>query len=107
MTDFGGSRRIWAVWQPHTYSRTMTLFEGFCESFEIADRVVVLDVFPARENKPDDFNISDLVAAIRHKSVQHIPEIDQVVEYRKEHEIEMSASIRSVYQITGQSSCTD
>jgi UDP-N-acetylmuramate--alanine ligase len=74
------SRRIWAVWQPHTYSRTTTLFAGFCESFGEADRVVVLDVFPARENKPEDFNISDLVAAIQHQNVQHISGVDQAVE---------------------------
>jgi len=77
------SRRIWAVWQPHTYSRTTTLFGGFCAAFRKADRVVVLDVFPARENKPEDFKISDLVAAIQHDSVQHIPGIKEAVELLK------------------------
>lgn len=77
------SRRIWAVWQPHTYSRTMTLFDGFCGVFNKADRVVVLDVYPAREHKPEDFQISDLVSSIQHDDVQHIPGIDQAVEILK------------------------
>jgi UDP-N-acetylmuramate--alanine ligase len=77
------TKRIWAVWQPHTYSRTTTLFDGFCGSFEMADRVVVLDVFPAREQKPADFRISDLVSSIQHDAVQHVPGIDQAVELLK------------------------
>ena len=77
------SRRIWAVWQPHTYSRTMTLFDGFCRAFGKADRVVVLDVFPAREPQPEDFCISDLVSSIQHDHVQHRPGIEQAVEMLK------------------------
>lgn len=73
------TRRIWAVWQPHTYSRTMTLSDGFCGAFGNADRVVVLDVYAAREQKPEDFSISDLISSIQHEHVQHISGIDQVV----------------------------
>jgi len=78
------TRRIWAVWQPHTYSRTITLFDRFCESFKDADRVTVLDVFPARENKPEGFCISDLVSSIKHDQVRHVPGIEQAVELLKE-----------------------
>ncbi len=77
--DVYPTRRIWAVWQPHTYSRTVTLFEGFCEAFENADRVVVLDVYPAREKKPDDFRIADLVTSIQHDDVQHVAGLDEAV----------------------------
>lgn len=77
------TRRIWAVWQPHTYSRTITLFDKFCGSFEKADRVVVLDVYPARESKPEGFRISDLVSSIKHDRVQHVPGIEQAVELLK------------------------
>jgi len=77
------SRRIWAVWQPHTYSRTMRLFDGFSGAFGNADQVVVLDVFPARELQPEDFHILDLVSSIQHDHVQHLPGIEQVVELLK------------------------
>jgi UDP-N-acetylmuramate--alanine ligase len=72
-------KRIWAVWQPHTYSRTKALFEGFCGAFGNADRVLVLDVYPAREQKPEDFQISDLIACIKHDDVAHIPTIPEAV----------------------------
>lgn len=74
-------RRIWAVWQPHTYSRTQTLFSGFKEAFSKADQVIVLDVYAAREEKPADFSISELVDEIKHSSVNFIPENKKVYEF--------------------------
>lgn len=40
---------LWAVFQPHLYSRTERFSEEFGEALAIADRVVVTDVFGARE----------------------------------------------------------
>lgn len=42
-------RRLWAVWQPHTFSRTRLLLDDFAASFGDADRVVVLDIYASRE----------------------------------------------------------
>lgn len=42
-------RRLWAIWQPHTYSRTRLLLDDFAASFAAADRVIVLDIYPSRE----------------------------------------------------------
>ena len=45
------SRRIWAVWQPHTYSRTQSLFKEFADAFADADEVIVTEIYAAREPK--------------------------------------------------------
>jgi UDP-N-acetylmuramate--alanine ligase len=45
------SRRIWAVWQPHTYSRTQTLLKEFADAFTDADEVIVTEIYAAREAK--------------------------------------------------------
>lgn len=74
-------RFIRAVWQPHTYSRTTTLFKEFTECFWNADQVLILDVYEAREEKPDDFQIEDLVNAVQHDHVIHLPVIDQAAAY--------------------------
>jgi UDP-N-acetylmuramate--alanine ligase len=74
-------RRIWAVWQPHTYSRTVALFDQYITAFLDADRVIVLDVYPARENKPDGFEITKLVASIDHPKVDHIAGIDEAAAF--------------------------
>jgi UDP-N-acetylmuramate--alanine ligase len=45
------SRRLWVVWQPHTYSRTQALFTEFTTAFSDADEVIVTEIFPSRELK--------------------------------------------------------
>jgi UDP-N-acetylmuramate--alanine ligase len=49
-------RRIWAVFQPHTYSRTKTFLDEWPGGFVSADRVMLLDVYPSRET--DDLGVS-------------------------------------------------
>jgi UDP-N-acetylmuramate--alanine ligase len=44
-----GPERLVAVFQPHLYSRTKALSTEFGAALTLADEVVVLDVYPARE----------------------------------------------------------
>lgn len=48
--------RVIAVFQPHTYSRLKSFFSEFASALALADRVIVTDVFAARET--DDGTIS-------------------------------------------------
>jgi UDP-N-acetylmuramate--alanine ligase len=58
-------RRIWAVWQPHTYSRTRLLFDQFAAAFGDADCVLVTEVYAAREPAPaDGFSARQVAGAI-------------------------------------------
>jgi len=58
-------RRIWAVWQPHTYSRLRALFDEFTGAFDAADCVLVTDIFAAREAAPQDgFSAQNFVNAL-------------------------------------------
>jgi UDP-N-acetylmuramate--alanine ligase len=43
------TRRIWCVFQPHQLSRTRALFQEFVQAFRDADRVVISDIYTARE----------------------------------------------------------
>jgi UDP-N-acetylmuramate--alanine ligase len=58
----GGYRRIWAVFQPHLYSRTQSLHQAFGSVLAQADRVVVTDVYASRE-APIPGVTGDLIAA--------------------------------------------
>ncbi len=42
-------KRITAVFQPHLFSRTNDLYPGFAESLQLADEVILLNIYPARE----------------------------------------------------------
>ena len=47
------TRRIWAVWQPHTFSRTRALLKEFATAFDDADEVIVSEIYAAREPMQD------------------------------------------------------
>lgn len=42
-------RRVTAVFQPHLFSRTRDFAAGFAESLSLADEVILLEIYPARE----------------------------------------------------------
>ena len=44
-----GAKRVIAIFQPHRYTRTQFLMDDFARSFQAADRVYVLDIYPASE----------------------------------------------------------
>ena len=54
-------RRITALFQPHLYTRTRDLYEEFAESLSHADEVVLLPIYPARE-EPIPGVTSELIA---------------------------------------------
>ena len=45
----GRERRLWAVFEPHMYSRTALLLDAFATAFTDADEVVVADIFASRD----------------------------------------------------------
>jgi len=45
----GRDRRLWAVFEPHMYSRTALLMDAFATSFTDADEVVIADIFASRD----------------------------------------------------------
>jgi len=55
-------RRLVAVYQPHMYSRTKVFFEQFLEAFDVADIVIIADIFAARERDTGLVHSRDLVA---------------------------------------------
>lgn len=58
-----GPRRLIACFQPHLYSRTRKLARDFGRALALADLVVVLDVYPARERAEDFPGVSGLLVA--------------------------------------------
>ena len=56
-------QRLVAVFQPHLYSRTKHLAREFGRALALADVVVVLDIYPARENAEDYPGVSGWLVA--------------------------------------------
>lgn len=60
MQDF---KRVWAVHQPFTYSRTFTLMDDFASALEIADKVVLTEIMGSREK--NTYNVYSADLAVR------------------------------------------
>ena len=75
------SRRIWAVFQPHTYSRTRNFLGEMAKSFAAADEVIVTDIFAAREQDDGTVSAAAIVAASPHPAIRHIGGLVESAEY--------------------------
>ena len=49
MREIFPGRRITAVFQPHLYTRTRDFADGFADALSLADKLILLDIYPARE----------------------------------------------------------
>jgi UDP-N-acetylmuramate--alanine ligase len=70
-------RSLWAVWQPHTYSRTRSLLDQFIAAFADADHVLVTEVYPAREPVDPDFSSRQIVASMCHPDAKYLGSLAQ------------------------------
>lgn len=59
---------LWVVFQPHTYSRTKAFLKNFAEALSLADRVILADIYAAREKDPGDIHSKDLLALLKEKN---------------------------------------
>ncbi len=75
-------RRVLAVFQPHRYTRTHHLFEELTKSFNYADLVFMLDVYPAGEEPIEGARSSDLTVGVRqrgHRGASYTPTFDDAL----------------------------
>ena len=74
-----GRGRVWCLFQPHTYHRTMSLFDDFARAFGDADRVLVLDIYsPAGREQPiAGVDARRLAEAMPHPSARYAASFDE------------------------------
>lgn len=75
-----GDRPLWAMFQPHTYSRTRTLLAEFAESFAEADHVIVTEIFASREKRDGTLSGQDLVRRMQHSDARFIAGLDEAAD---------------------------
>lgn len=63
--DLYPGRRIVAVHQPHTYTRTKTLLDGFVSALNGADQIVLLDLYPSGETDTLGVSSADILTRLR------------------------------------------
>jgi len=80
-----GRRPLWAVFQPHTYSRLKALWQGFAACFGDADHVVVLPVYAARETHDPTVRPDLLARQMPHPDVRYAGSLDEAAALLAEH----------------------
>lgn len=79
--------RLWAVMQPHTYSRVKRLFDDYLTCTEAADFTLVTDIYAAREKDPGDIKAEMVVDGMRAHGINavHTPTFDDTEAYLRAH----------------------
>ncbi len=79
--------RLWAVMQPHTYSRVKRLFQDYLTCTRDADITLVTDIYAAREKDPGDIKAEQIVEGMRQNGVNaiHTPTFDDTESYLRAH----------------------
>ncbi|MCE7073400.1 UDP-N-acetylmuramate--L-alanine ligase [Dyadobacter sp. CY327] len=65
-------RHVTAIFQPHLFTRTRDFADGFAESLSLADRLLLLEIYPAREQPIEGVNSGMLMEKITAKEKQLI-----------------------------------
>ena len=73
-------KTIWCVFQPHTYTRTKALMDEFAEALSLADKVVLADIYAARETDNLGISSETLMEHIqdRGSDAYYFPSFDEI-----------------------------
>lgn len=79
-------KRIIAIFQPHTFSRTKELLNDFATAFSDADIAIIADIYAAREKDDGTISSRDLVEKLVNNKVNaiYLPTFDEIRKYLKE-----------------------
>ena len=76
-------KRIFCVFQPHTYSRTLTLFKDFINAFDNTDMLILADIYAAREKDTGIISSDMLGDSIRKRGIKciNLHSFDKIKDY--------------------------
>lgn len=73
-------KTLWCVFQPHTYTRTKAFLKDFAKALSLADKVVLTDIYAAREKNTIGISSKDLLAELEKLGVEcyYFPSFDEI-----------------------------
>ncbi len=73
-------KTLWCVFQPHTYTRTKAFLSDFADALSLADKVVLADIYAAREKNTIGISSLDLLKELEARGVdcRYFPRIDEI-----------------------------
>ncbi|MBR6003625.1 MAG: UDP-N-acetylmuramate--L-alanine ligase, partial [Lachnospiraceae bacterium] len=79
-------RELWVIFQPHTYTRTKAFLNEFSEALSLADKVVLTDVYAAREKDEYGCNSTNLFEKMKASGIDvtYIKEFSDIEKFVKQ-----------------------
>ncbi len=73
-------KKLWCVFQPHTYTRTKAFLPEFAKALSLADHIVLADIYAAREKNTLGISSLDLLKLIEKegKPCNYFPSFDEI-----------------------------
>ncbi|MBP9222183.1 MAG: UDP-N-acetylmuramate--L-alanine ligase, partial [Chitinophagales bacterium] len=85
-------KKITAIFQPHLFTRTRDLADGFAASLDLADDIILMPIYPARE-EPIEGVTSDIILNRIKNPQKRILNKEELIQYIKENEFEILCTI--------------
>lgn len=73
-------KKLWCVFQPHTYTRTKAFLDEFAEALSAADAVILADIYAARETDTLGISSADIASRIEKlgTEVHYFPSFEEI-----------------------------
>ena len=80
-------KTLWCIFQPHTYTRTKAFLPQFAEALSLADKVILADIYAARETDTLGISSEDIVKLLKEKGKEawYLPTFDEIEKFVMEH----------------------
>ena len=80
-------RELWCIFQPHTYTRTKALFDEFAQALSHTDRLILADIYAARETDTLGISSEQLARAAASYGCDaiYLPSFDEIEKYVRDH----------------------
>ncbi|MDT3845079.1 MAG: UDP-N-acetylmuramate--L-alanine ligase [Bacillota bacterium] len=77
---------VWCAFQPHTYSRTAAFLDDFAKALSLADRVILADIYAARETNTYGVSSDDIVQRLKKmgKEAWYLPTFPEIESFVRE-----------------------
>ncbi len=86
------NRKLTGIFQPHLFSRTRDLYIEFAESLELLDRIILLDIYPARE-EPMEGVSSQMIYNKINKKEKYLLTKENLLKYIGEMDLEVLVTL--------------
>ncbi|MCR5371064.1 MAG: UDP-N-acetylmuramate--L-alanine ligase [Clostridium sp.] len=79
-------RKVWCIFQPHTYSRTAAFLDDFAKALSLADCVILADIYAARETNTFGVSSADIAGRLKKagKEAWYFPTFVEIEDFVRE-----------------------